>query len=73
MTEKVAQTFRILNAVAMTKGSVVTRSGNLDQTTYSCCIDAENAVYYYKTYDGLNVNCVRINDTDGSTLEVTDM
>lgn len=73
MTEKVAQTFRILNAVAMTKGSVVTQSGNLDQTTYLCCIDAENAVYYYKTYDGLNVNCVRINDTDGSTLEVTDM
>lgn len=51
----VSQVLHILDAVAMPRGSVVTDEGKLDVTTYSCCIDAERGVYYYKTYDGFAV------------------
>ena len=51
----VSQVLHVLDAVAMPRGSVVTDEGKLDVTTYSCCIDAERGVYYYKTYDGFAV------------------
>lgn len=70
--EKVSQVFHILSSVAMTKGSVVTQGGGLDVTAYSCCIDAENAAYYYRTYDGLSVNCLKPETFDGDKLCVTD-
>ena len=56
----VAQFFRILDAVAMVRGSVVTEAGECDVTTYSCCIDAESGVYYYKTYANSALAAVRL-------------
>ena len=47
----VSQFFHILDGVAMVRGSVVTEAGTYDITTYSCCINAQTGVYYYKTYD----------------------
>ncbi len=71
--EKVSQVFHILSSVSMTKGAVVTQGGGLDVTAYSCCIDAENAAYYYKKYDDLSANCVRTGNADGRKLIVKDM
>ena len=50
--EKIAQTFRMLESVAMPRGSVVTQNGREDVTTYSCVIDAERKAYFFRTYDG---------------------
>lgn len=70
-TEKcVAQTMRLLDAVSMPRGIVVTAAGRNDITVYSCCIDAENGAYYYKTYDGLNVKCVKLTQDNATGEEI---
>ena len=38
--EEISRFFRLLDSVAMVKGSVVTPEGRLDETIYSCCADA---------------------------------
>lgn len=60
----VAEFFRILNKVAMVKGSVVTGGGHHDITTYSCCINVNTGVYYYITYDNLNIEAVDMHHED---------
>lgn len=71
----VSQVLHILDAVAMPRGSVVTDEGKLDVTTYSCCIDAERGVYYYKTYDGFAVKKSEMTEElkRGSLLAVSEM
>ena len=64
--EEISRFFHLLDAVAMVKGSVVTPEGRLDETIYSCCADAREGVYYYKTYDSCCVHAVRMG---GETLE----
>ena len=46
----VSQVFHILDSVAMVKGTVITDEGKDDLTLYSCCVDADQGVYYYKSY-----------------------
>ena len=47
----VSQVFHILDSVAMVRGSVITPEGKEDITTYSCCINATEGSYFYKTYE----------------------
>ena len=51
-TEKecINQVFRILNTVAIPKGSVIMQNGNLEYTIYSCCMN--DGKYYYTSYNG---------------------
>ena len=60
--ENAAQFFHILDALAMVRGSVVTPEGKNDQTIYACCIDAENGIYYYKTYENSRLCAVRLTE-----------
>lgn len=65
-TEKsdVAQLFHILDAVSMVRGSVVTAEGNYDMTTYSCCINCDTGIYYYRTYEDMAIKKVCMADED---------
>lgn len=56
----VSQFFHMLDAVGMVRGSVVTQQGNYDITTYSCCMNASKAVYYYKTYENNQITAVNL-------------
>lgn len=56
----VNQFFRVLDSVAMVKGAVLTESGKWDITTYSCCINADEGVYYYRTYDNCSINAISL-------------
>ena len=69
---KVAHVLAMLGTVAMTGGAVVTAEGRADVTRYSCCIDAANATYYYRTYDKLKVGKIALGqaDVDGGELGV---
>lgn len=58
--DNVTQFFHILDSVAMVRGSVVTEQGKYDITTYSCCIDAEHGVYYYKTYGNNRITAINL-------------
>ena len=39
---------------------VITSRGNHDITTYSCCIDIEKGIYYYKTYSNHQITAVHL-------------
>lgn len=60
----VPQFFHILDSVAMVRGAVVTEAGTYDITTYSCCVNAEKGIYYYKTYDDSRIRQVDLHQND---------
>ena len=68
----VMQFFHILGAVAPVKGSVLTSEGRPHFTTYSACIDAEDGVYYYQTYDNPQITAVALHTAvlDGKNLSL---
>ena len=65
-----AQFFHILDRVGMVRGEAVTPEGRYDITTYSCCVNADKGIYYYKTYENNQIRAVRMDreDLDGSRL-----
>ena len=60
----VSQFFHILDGVAMVRGTVITEEGKYDYTTYSCCVNAQTGVYYYKTYDDSRIRAAKLRETD---------
>ena len=68
--ESVNQFFRILDSVAMPRGCVLTKSGELEYTRYSCCCNTDTGVYYYKTYSDTAVTAVEMRSAnlDGNEL-----
>lgn len=46
----VSRFFHLLDAAAMPDGIVKTKSGPFEYTRYSCCMNADRGVFYYKTY-----------------------
>lgn len=56
----VTQFFHILDGVGMVKGSVMTREGKQDFTRYSCCVNGEKGIYYYKTYENNQICAVKM-------------
>lgn len=61
--EGVAHLFHILAAAAVVRGSVLTPAGEEEYTRYSCVIDPKEGAYYYKTYDGLQIARVSMDET----------
>ena len=68
--ENVAQFFHVLDSVSMLKGSTLTDSGKNDITIYSCCINVDQGIFYYKTYDNNQITAIRLHsvDLDGDKL-----
>lgn len=68
----VAQFFHILDAVAMTRGTVMVPDGRWEYTMYSCCVNADKGVYYYKTYENNQLTAVDMahENLDGSSLSL---
>lgn len=56
----VSQFFHILDGVSMVRGAVITPEGREDITTYSCCINGDRGIYYYKTYDNSQIHAVSL-------------
>ena len=54
----IAQFFHLLDSVSMVRGSVVTKENSYDLTLYSCCINADKGIYYYKTYSNNQLSAV---------------
>lgn len=57
----ITQFFHMLGYVKMVKGGVITEDGLEDLTLYSSCMDQENGIYYYKTYDNNRINAIDMN------------
>lgn len=72
----VSQFFHILDGVSMVKGMVMTPEENYDITTYSCCVNAEKGIYYYKTYYNnqicaVELFCENLEETELIDYELT--
>lgn len=61
---KIVQLFHIIDAVSPLKGSMKTKEGKDDYTLYSCCIDVNNGIYYYKTYIDYRIHAVNFYSED---------
>ena len=44
----------------MVKGAVITPEGREDITTYTCCINTDKGIFYYKTYDNSQIQAVNL-------------
>lgn len=56
----ISQMFHILEQTGVVKGSVCTKDGAYDMTRYSCCIDMEKKIYYFKTYENFQIQAVKL-------------
>lgn len=67
----VNQFFHILDAVSMPKGCVWTKNG-YEYTRYSSCCNADQGIYYYKTYENFEIKSVCMHEIDirGTNLSV---
>lgn len=66
----VAHFFHLLDSVAMTRGSVIAPGDRWEQTLYSCCMDVDEGIYYYKTYTNNQLTAVHLHNAnlDGEAL-----
>ena len=65
----VNQFFHILNAVAMPKGCVLAME-DFEYTLYSSCCNADRGIYYYTTYNNLEITAVNMHDVDLSSANL---
>lgn len=56
----ITQFFHILDAVSMVRGAVLTEDEKWDITTYSCCVNADRGIYYYKTYENNQIQQINL-------------
>ena len=59
----VNQFFHILNSVAMPKGCVRYAEG-FEYTRYSSCCNMDTGIYYYTTYDELEIRAINMHDVN---------
>lgn len=62
--ESVSQFFHILESVWLVRGSTMLKGNVCNTTTYACCMNATQGVYYYKTYSNSQLTAVRMTDAN---------
>lgn len=67
----VTQFFHILDSVALVQGSTITEDGKNDVTHYSCCINIDQCIYYYKTYKNNQITAVRLTEESKTKQELS--
>ena len=68
--ESVSHFFHMLYSVAMPKGCVMTRDGECEYTRYSCCCNTDKWIYYYTTYDNMNITEVDMHSVNIDNREL---
>lgn len=69
-TAAVTQFFHILGSVWQTEGCVVTEHG-LERTQYASCCNADEGIYYYRTYQNGHTTAVHLQRTDLESNKLT--
>lgn len=66
----VSQYFHLLDSVAVVNGSIVPHADSAYFTRYSCCMNVDEGIYYYKTYSNSQLTAVDMQheDLDGTVL-----
>lgn len=70
--QAITQFFHMLDYVKMVKGGVLTDEGLDDYTIYSSCMDQDEGVYYYKTYENNRINAINLHkeQLEGTNLKI---
>ena len=70
--QAVTQFFHMLDYVKMVKGGVLTDEGLNDYTLYSSCMDQEQGIYYYKTYENNRINAINLHNEllEGTEIKI---
>lgn len=61
-TENVARAFNTLGSIAMPRGTVINREGDLEYTLYSCCYSQKTKTFYYRKWNDANIKEISISD-----------
>ena len=67
----ITQFFHILDSVSMVRGSTITKEGNFDITTYSCCINTSKGIYYYKTYTNNQITAIKMTEQEKNKSDLS--
>lgn len=66
----ISQFFHILDSVSMIRGSTITKNNKYDITNYSCCINLDKGIYYYKTYENSQITAIKMNENNMNSKEL---
>ena len=67
----ITQFFHILDSVSMIQGTTITKDDKYDITTYSCCINITEGIYYYKTYTNNQITAIRMTEKEKNKKELS--
>lgn len=67
----ITQFFHILDSVAMVQGTTITKEGKCDITTYSCCMNTNKGIYYYKTYTNNQITAIKMTEKERTKKELS--
>lgn len=67
----ITQFFHILDSVAMVQGTTITKEGKCDITTYSCCMNTNKGIYYYKTYTNNQITAIKMTEKEKTKKELS--
>ncbi len=73
--DNVGQFFKALDCVSIPAGCCINQNGKPQETYYSCCIDAQNGIYYYVTKENRQISAVDIKKENllGDSLTVYEL
>ena len=67
----VSQFFHILDTVIVVRGSTMTENKQWNITTYSCCVNTTQGIYYYRTYNNSQITAIKMNDENKNSPYLT--
>ena len=67
----ITQFFHILDSVTMIQGTTITKEGKNDITTYSCCMNTNKGIYYYKTYTNSQITAIKMTEKEKNKKELS--
>ena len=68
--EAITSFFHTLDCVKMPKGAVINSENQEAFTIYSSCMDLDEGIYYYKTYENNRINAVDMRKEASKTKEI---
>lgn len=68
--DSISQFFHILGSVLVPNGCVMLPRDEYNVTTYSCCVNADKGVFYYKTYHNSQITAVDMRREDLDSIEL---
>lgn len=67
----VTQFFHILDSVSMVQGTTITKENKNDITRYSCCINTNKGIYYYKTYGNNQITAIKMTEKEKTKKQLS--